>query len=354
MNPTIGVGIVGFGYMGYFHLKRIEAIDNMTLIGVYDIDENKREQAVNENHVLAYESFDALLADKRIGLVVIATPNDSHYPYAMASLAAEKHVLCEKPAMMTLAQLEEVLALAEKQQRIFTTHQNRRWDRDYSVVKQVVENRLIGDVWTICSETFGQRGVCFGWRADPEKGGGMVYDWGIHLIDQLLMLFPGQRVTGVYARLRSILTPAVDDYFEIELDFEGDIVAHIEIGTFALQERPRWFVFGDKGTMKLDDFSGKKGGIAKIKDNVRGFARVSETSNLGPSRTMAHLEKQDYEDIDLPEAKDAPLEFYRNLQAAIRGLEDCAVRPEEMLRDMRVIEKVFESNRLKQRLRVSI
>ncbi len=353
MNGKIGAGIIGYGYMGYFHLAKINAMPYMEIRGIYDTDGQKKQQAISDG-LKSYESAADLMADDHVDLVIITTPNDSHYEYAMQALAAGKHVLCEKPAMMTLKQLEDVLEKAEAVNRLFTAHQNRRWDKDFSVVKKTVHNRLIGDVWTIYSETYGQRGVCFGWRADPEKGGGMVYDWGIHLIDQMLLLFPEKRVVSINARLRSILTPAVDDYFEIELEFEDEIIAHINIGTFALQDRPRWFLFGDKGSLRLNDFSGTDGGIAKIKDNVRFFSRIPANSNLGPSRTMAHLERQDYEEISLPKAEDHPLAFYNNLQEVLLGNEESLIRPEELLRDMRIIEKVFESGRKHERLKVSI
>lgn len=352
-QKDIKAGIIGFGYMGNFHLNRSRVVAGIEVIAAYDIDENKCQDAIEEN-LKTYDNLDEFLANSDIELVIICTPNDVHAELAIRSLNAGKHVLCEKPATLTVEELTAVIDCAKSNNKLFTIHQNRRWDKDYKVVQEVVNNKKIGQVTTIISQTFGQRGVCFGWRADDTKGGGMLYDWGIHLIDQLLMLFEGQKVISVYARLRSILTPIVDDYFEVELEFENDIVAHIRVGTFALQETPRWFVFADKGTLKLDDFSGTKGGISKIKDNIRGFHRVVPNKALGPSRTMAHLEKENLEDISLPYVEDTPLEFYHNLVAVINGEEESIVTYDQMIRDMRIIESVFESNRIKQRINVEI
>lgn len=348
----VKVGIIGFGYMGNFHLNKFEKMDGVKVVSAYDIDEDRLSDA-RESKLDAYDDLEKFLRSE-IDLVVIATPNDVHAELSMAALNAGKHVLCEKPATMTVQELEDVLACAKKNDRIFTTHQNRRWDKDYLVVKEIVENKAIGDLTTIESKTFGQRGVCFGWRADPEKGGGMLYDWGIHLVDQLLMLFPNQKVISIYARLRSILTPIVDDYFELELEFENDVVAHISVGTFALQEQPRWFVFGDKGTLKLDDFSGTIGGAAKIKDVVRGFNRVKKSANLGPSRTMAHLEKESIETLELPQTKEQTFTFHQNLLDAIGGSASTFVTHEQMIRDMKVIEAAFESSEKQEKLRVCI
>lgn len=350
----IGVGIIGFGYMGYFHLNRIKNMNGMKVMGIYDLEEKQKQFAVSEHGLISYETVDDMLNDCDIQLIIVSTPNDSHYEYSMKAIAAGKNVLCEKPAMLSVEELKAVLKAAEKHGVFFTTHQNRRWDKDFDVVMKVVNDKLIGGVTTVYSETHGQRGVCFGWRADSQKGGGMLYDWGVHLIDQLLCLFGGKKVISIYARLRSILTPSVDDYFEIELEFEGDIVAHISVGTFALQDRPRWFVFGDKGTLKIDDFSGVKGGIAKIKDNVRSFPRVTKNTSLGPSRTMAHLERENFEDITLPKPEDRQMEFYRNLEASLRGEETPYVTPEDMVRDLAIIEKVFESSEKGERLEVCI
>lgn len=343
-NGIIKAGIIGFGYMGNFHMNRMRKVSGIEPYAVYDIDANKLADAKEEG-LLVYDILNNFLSNTEIDLVVICTPNEVHAELAIQALNTGKHVLCEKPATMTVAELETVLACAEKNKKIFTTHQNRRWDNDYKVVKKIVNEQTIGGVTTILSQTFGQRGVCFGWRADPEKGGGMMYDWGVHLIDQLLLLFEDRKVISVYARLRSILTPVVDDYFELELEFERDVVAHISVGTFALQDVPRWFVFGDKGTLKLDDFSGTKGDISKIKDNIRGFHRVAQNSSLGPSRTMAHLEKENFEDISLPTVEDTPFDFYQNLIASINGEEMQVVTHEQMLRAMKVIETAFESSK---------
>ena len=348
----IKAGIVGYGYMGHYHHKRIDETDGMSLVAVYDVDINKCDELRNTD-IIIYNSLENLLLDDAIDLIIICTPNDVHAEIAIEALRHKKNVLCEKPATLSLCEMKRVIAEAKENGKIFTVHQNRRWDTDYKVVKRVINESLVGQPTTIISQTFGQRGVCFGWRADPQKGGGMVFDWGIHLIDQVLMLYPNNAVVGVYARLRSILTPVVDDYFEIELELDNDIIAHISVGTFALQEQPRWFIFGDKGTLKLNDFSGSSGGLARIRSGIQKFKRVDPNAVLGPSRTMAHLEKGDLENLPLPEVI-VENNFYANLCKALNGEEAEIVTYEEMIRDMEVIEKVFESSKLGQKLKVKI
>lgn len=352
MNKEIKVAIVGFGYMGRFHYIKTKSLPGVRTVGIFDFDDEVKKNAL-EDGLKVYSSFEELIMDE-IDLVVVSTPNDSHFEYAKKALENGKNVLCEKPVVLEIKQLQELIDISEKNKLVFTVHQNRRWDKDFSVIKKVIDSKIIGDPVTIWSETFGQRGVCFGWRADPSKGGGMLYDWGIHLIDQALMLFKDKKVISIYGELRSVLTPVVDDYFEVELKFENDVTVHITMGTFALIDKPRWYMIADRGTLKIDDFSGKNGDIKKIKENVRAFARVKSNSNVGPSRTLAHLEMQNFEDTILPTPDDKPLEFWRNLIASVRGDETTYITHSEMMRDLVILNKVIESNRLQQRLEVEL
>lgn len=338
----VNVGIIGFGYMGHFHWNKIKQIENVNLIAVFDTSKEKLQEAKAEG-LKAYPNLHEFLDVKDMNLVVVCTPNNWHFNSSLEALNAGKNVLCEKPAMMSVGELKEVIECAKLNNKFFTVHQNRRWDIDFKVICDVVKSKTIGDITTIESSVFGERGVCYGWRADPEAGGGMLYDWGVHLIDQMLQLYKEFDVTSVYARILSILTPAVDDFFEIHLNFSNNVCAKVSVGTFALQKVPRWFLFGDRGTLKLDDFSGKNGGMARIKGEVKGFDSVVGKKSLGPSRTMAPLEEKHLETLTLPVFEETPLEFWQNIKESVEGKAKPEVKPEELLRQMKIVEAAFES-----------
>lgn len=347
------IGIIGFGYMGHFHLNKVRSLNGeAAVVSVYDIDEEKLEDARREG-LIAYDVLADFLSDD-IELVVVATPNDVHAQLCIACLNAGKHVMCEKPVTMSVSELESVIACAQENNRIFTVHQNRRWDVDYRVVKEALSSGIIGRPTTIESMVFGERGVCFGWRGDPVKGGGMLYDWGVHLIDQALCMFEGHKVINVYARVTSILTPAVDDFFELGMDFDNGVHYTVSVGTFALQKRPRWFVFGDRGTLKLDDFSGQEGGMARIRAQVSGFDSVFGKTSLGPSRTMAPLQKDMLEELPLPAVEEQPLAFWQNLIASVKGEEKPIVGHEQLLRQMKIVEAAFECGKTGSSMKVDI
>jgi predicted dehydrogenase len=329
--------------MGHYHYDKVQKLQNAQVTAVFDINEKKLEEA-RAMGLAAYTTISAFLKSD-VELVVICTPNQFHAPYAMQALQSQKHVLTEKPVTMTVESLEQVLACARENERIFSVHQNRRWDADYLCVSDVVHKKTIGSVTTIESTVMGERGVCYGWRADPDSGGGMLYDWGVHLIDQMLQLFGKDNyVQSVYARLLSVLTPAVDDYFEVHMTFGDGVCAKISVGTFALQKKPRWFVFGDRGTLMLDDFSGEKGGMSRIRGEVEGFDSVIGKTDLGPSRTMAPLQREMLETLDLPRYSHEPLLFWENLVSSCQGKVAPFVTWSDMLRQMKVVEAAFLSS----------
>ncbi len=340
----VKIGILGFGYMGHFHYEKFKQTEEASVTAVFDTEAERLAEAKS----LGLKTVDSLEEFLDIGdmdLVVISTPNQFHAAYAEKSLRAGKHVLCEKPAVLNGQELKEVLAVSKETGRFFTVHHNRRWDRDYLTLKRAINNGVIGRTVMIESRVLGERGVVFGWRGDPDCGGGMLYDWGPHLIDQILNLFPENRVEYVEAQLLSVLTPAVDDFVMLSLYFDNGIRANIQIGTMALQKLPRWFVYGDRGSIKLDDFSGESGGIARIKGNTKGFDSVLGKKNLGPSRTMAPLEPENLEVLEIePEDGDA-LAYHRNIVDAVSGKAELFVRERDILRVTEIIDAAFRASR---------
>lgn len=348
----VRVGIIGFGYMGHFHLNKTKELEDVRVTCAFDVNDEKIADAKAEG----LETFDNLndFLNADIDLVVIATPNQWHAQYAIAAMKSGKNVMCEKPATMSVKELDDIIACCNETGKFFTVHQQRRWDPDYRAVKDVINSGSIGKVTTIESRVLGERGVCFGWRADPESGGGMLYDWGVHLIDQILQMYPEETVTSVHARILSILTPAVDDFFEITMMLSNGVCAKTIVGTFALQKLPRWFVFGDRGTMKLDDFSGTVGGVARIKGEVKGFDSVVGQKVLGPSRTMAPLQKEMLEKLEIPQEDNMELEYWKNLKEAAEGKTKPYVTTSQIRRQMMIVEAAKKSAELNKTINAEI
>lgn len=343
----ITMGIFGFGGMAYTHHYKwiVEEIPEITIKGVYDINP-EREQLARESGLKVYPNAESLLADEEINLVLIATPNDFHKDYAIRSLRAGKHVLCEKPCMLCSEDLEEVLTVAKETGKIFTVHQNRRWDRDYLIVKRILESGEIGKPFFIESRVNGARGIPGDWRCEKKAGGGMMYDWGVHLIDQVLQIFDCP-ITELYCQLFHLKYEEVDDNFKLFMKFENGACVMIEIGTFHLIAAPRWLMHCDEGSLKIEDWGSGADIVKELKTEIDWQASVVYTA-AGPTRTMAARPENSTVEyhIDI-EAKKNNIKIYTMLIDAIKtgDYSKVAVKPDEVRRSTKVMEAAFRSAR---------
>lgn len=170
------MAIIGFGGMGRWHARNItERIDDIKVKGVFDISDGAKEFA-KEKELYVYSSLEEILADDEIELVTIATPNDVHKYYAIECLRAGKNVVCEKPVTLCAADLEDIIAVSKETGKVFSVHQNRRWDRDFRTALKVIEDNMIGHVYFIEGRVQGSRKAMHGWRGHKVNGGGMVLD----------------------------------------------------------------------------------------------------------------------------------------------------------------------------------
>ncbi len=183
MSKVVRVAVVGYGGMGGWHTKRLQEIPGVVeLAGVYDI-KPERNEAAEAVGIHAYASFEELLADKTVDIVTVAIPNDQHEPVCIRALEAGKLVISEKPVTMSTASLERMIAAANRTGSVFTVHQNRRWDEDFRIAKQIYESKQLGRVFAIESRVHGSRGIPGDWRNTKAQGGGMVLEWGVHMLD---------------------------------------------------------------------------------------------------------------------------------------------------------------------------
>lgn len=334
------VGIIGYGGMGGWHAEQLMSMRDFRLSGVYDIDPDKVRKA-EKNGIRGYYSLGEMLGDDSIRTVILAVPNNFHKELSARALRAGKNVICEKPVTMNSAELEEVIRVSKETGKLFSVHQNRRWDRDFLTVKKVLEDGTIGKPFYIESRVQGSKGIPGDWRCVKEAGGGMLLDWGVHLIDQLLRLVKSP-VTEIYVHLLSVKFPGVDDNFKLMMRFENGLSALVEVDTYTFVNLPRWHVSGDAGTMRIDDFS-CNGEIVKADTMEMKWEEGIVYTAAGPTRTMAPRPKESVRELPLPHIESDSRDYYRNFRDADEGGAELAVTPDEALRVMRVIDAVFES-----------
>lgn len=346
------MGIIGFGGMAHWHFENAPKA-GVKILSAHDIDPARLAEA-RKLGLKTYEKLEDFLSDGDINFVLVATPNQVHRELAIAAMRAGKHVMVEKPAVLSVAQWDETIRVSRETNRILTVHQNRRWDSDYRTMRSVVESGALGKVYSIESRVFGTGGGLFGWRAFKQFGGGMVLDWGVHLVDQLLDMYPDKKVTSVNARLMSLLGQEVDDYDKITLELEGGPMLQVEIGTYAFRSLPRWFVIGDGGTLKIEDFTCRDGGYTKPRHTDTPVAPIVVMTAAGPTRMMAPRPPETKEDFPLPAVKSDWTELYRNILDTVNGRAGLIVTPSSVRRVLQALEAIFRSAEEGRSVEVSI
>jgi scyllo-inositol 2-dehydrogenase (NADP+) len=246
MADLLLVGLVGYGFAGrIFHAPLIHATPGMRLAAIV----SSRPEAVHSEwpQIKVVANLAALLADPQIDLVVLATPNQTHFPLAQAALQAGRHVVVDKPFTLTVAEADVLIDLAEEQGVLLSVFHNRRWDNDFLTIQHLIAQGALGEVMTLESHFDRFRpGVRDRWREWAEPGAGLLYDLGSHLIDQALVLFGSP--DHVWADLgRQREGAQIDDYFHLVLRF-GEKRAILHAGSLVVAPPFRFAVHGAKGS----------------------------------------------------------------------------------------------------------
>ncbi|HBL83799.1 MAG: dehydrogenase [Clostridiales bacterium GWF2_38_85] len=342
--------VVGFGGMGSWHVEYILKSDVVKLLGIYDIKES-RSEAARTRGIYAFSSLDEVLADARVDIVLIATPNDVHKEIAVKALNAGKNVISEKPVTLSSSNLQEMIDASVKSGKLFTVHQNRRWDCDYLAVKQIYESGILGYVFNIESRVHGSRGIPGDWRGKKEQGGGMMLDWGVHIIDQILMMVKG-KITRLYAHFDHITNYEVDDGFKLELIFDNSLRVFLEVGTSNFVSLPRWYMQGENGTTVLNDFACEGRTVCVENWDEKDVIPVKTAAGL--TKTMAPRKDDAIVTHSIPQIESDVHDFYRNVVKAVDGIQPQLITHQQLMRVMKVMEAAFKSDELGQTLTVEL
>ena len=332
--------VVGYGGMGGWHTEHIKNSDVVSLAGIYDIKKERGELAESRG-IHSYASLDELIADKSVELVTVAIPNDSHEETVIRLLEGGKNVICEKPVTLSMESLERMIAASDKSGKIFSVHQNRRWDVDYLAMKALHDSGEIGDVINIESRIHGSRGIPSDWRGEKVHGGGMLYDWGIHLIDQMLMIFGFDTVKAVDCRFEHTTNFEVDDGFYMNIEFENGQRALVEVATYNFIAMPRFYLRAKHGTAMIRDWR-ENAHVVKCKYWHESDVLPVQTA-AGLTKTMAPRDSVTVDEYDAPRPVSDVHDYYRNICDAIDGKAEQFVTHDQMRALLRVIMAGFES-----------
>ena len=342
------VGYIGFGGMGGGYHVDVARREDVPFepVAAYDLNPDKREIARSKG-LVTFDTLQEFLDSRMFDFVVVATSNQFHCPMTCAALEAGYNVMCEKPVAMSSEEVQRMIDASKKSGKLFTVHHNRRWDRDFMIVKQSIENGDIGMPYMLENRVHSADGAGYmnGWRAFSDHGGGMLVDWGIHMLDQVLYLVK-EPIKTVSANIRSICSEEVDDYSKVIITFESGLVAQVEVTTYSPIALPKWLAYGDRGALIVPDFSGNNAYVRRMKEDhffhTQELAYTDADISKRPQRKHA---VDEWEKFDIPQSP-IPQDWaslYKNVGAAIDGTEELIVKPAEVLRCYKVIEAAKKS-----------
>ncbi|RPD38730.1 Gfo/Idh/MocA family oxidoreductase [Chitinophaga barathri] len=340
MSAPIKTGLCSYGHSGYaFHAPFIHVHPGFELTAVVERSKHLTQQRYP--YVKIYPDVQSLFKDPNLELIVVNTPNYTHYEYSKAALMAGKNVIVEKPFTVTSAEGEELIQLAASKKLLLSVYQNRRYDSDYKIVKKVVDDGLLGDILEVefHYDRFKEELSYKAHKEVASKGTGGLYDLGSHLIDQALTIFGMPK--AVFGDVRIIRKDSVvDDYFEM-LMYYDTLRVRLKSSYLVRESLPAYILHGRKGS-----FIKSK---SDIQEALLMKGVLPDTPDWGAESPaewgLLHTEidgktVKEY----LPGGNGNYLDYYQGIYAALRENKPNPVTPEDGLNVVKVIEAVFKSS----------
>ncbi|MDR6227572.1 oxidoreductase [Desmospora profundinema] len=338
MDP-IRVGIIGYGLAGsVFHAPLVESVPGFTWMAA--VTANRGEEVVrNHPHVRVESDPEALFADPSVDLVVVASPNETHFSLAKRALLAGKHVVVDKPFVIRSEEGDELNRLALDRGRVLSAFHNRRWDNDFLTLRSCMEAGRMGEVHTYHArwDRFRPQ-VRDRWRERDEPGAGTLYDLGSHLIDQALCLFgmPDTVTADLFPQRWGAQVP---DYFYLTLAYGKRRRVVLSGGSMVAEPGPRFEVHGERGSFIKWGLDGQEEDLKK--------GRRPKDPGWGEEdpHFYATLVVEDGRRISerVPTLRGSYESYYEGVRNAIRGHAPVPVTADEATQVIRVIERAVES-----------
>jgi scyllo-inositol 2-dehydrogenase (NADP+) len=356
MTKEISTAVIGYGLGGrVFHAPFVSAVPGLQLATIM---QRKGDEAARAYPgVKISRSLDEVLGDPSISLVVVSTPNETHFVLAKQALTAGKHVVIDKPFSTTSEEALELGALAKSNGLHVVPFHNRRWDGDFLTVKKLIAEHAVGRLVTFESHFDRFRPIPREntWKEAAHPANGMLFDLGPHLVDQALALFgPPAAITASVRSDRD--QTAIEDAFDITLHYPNysgipgkGLLAHCRTSYLACDNAPRFLLHGTAGSFKkhgLDPQEPALVGGAKVPTLGSQQPWLPESESAWGKLTVAPV-PADPAMLIARQIRTEPGDyrgFYANVRDAILGAAPLAVTPEDGYRTIRLLELARESS----------
>lgn len=286
-----------------------------------------------------------IFGNEEIDLVVIATPNVSHFALGKEALESGKNVVIDKPFTATVQQAEELIALANSNDKMLSVFQNRRWDSDFLTVKQMVHSEKLGRIveYEAHYDRFRPSLRENSWKEENDKGNGILYDLGSHLIDQALTLFGLPK--AVFADIRKQREGSeIDDNFELILFYDA-LKVTLKAGALVAGSLPKYMVLGDKGSFIKYGLDVQEADL-----NNGDFSFDSDSWGMEKEENWGTLYLQGDEGVmseKVVSLKGNYSAYYENIKDVLLGEDQLHVKSNDGKNVIKIIALAEKSNELK-------
>jgi scyllo-inositol 2-dehydrogenase (NADP+) len=347
----IDVGLIGFGLAGRsFHAPVIRAVPGLRLAAI--LQRSGNEAAEKYPDVRIVRTLEELLAIAEIRVVVIATPNDTHYSLAHRCLSAGRDVLVDKPFTPTLREATSLAEFAKQRGRVLTVYQNRRYDGDFQAVVQLVASGVMGRIVRFESsyDRFRPQLRPGAWRERSGPGTGIFFDIAPHLIDHTLLLFGLPEALTADIRMERQGAVA-DDAFDLAFHYPHGLRANLRSSILAAATRPRFILHATQGAFVKQSFDPQESNLR------RGYIPTDRAWGAEPEENWGVLTLSENGALTqrrVPSTNCDYRDFYANLRDAVVAKAPLAVTPEWALTVMRLLELARQSSNERRTVSVAI
>ncbi|HZQ44659.1 MAG TPA: Gfo/Idh/MocA family oxidoreductase [Acidobacteriaceae bacterium] len=362
-DTTIRCAVLGFGLAGkVFHCPFIAAVPGLELTSIVQRKGDEAAQAYPSARIL--RSIDEAFADPTIDLIVVATPNETHFDLASQALQAGKHVVVDKPITSSAKSAQALASLAKAHSRILAPFHNRRWDGDFLTVRKLLLDNTLGRPIEITSRFDRYRPLQRPdtWKESAAASTGLLYDLGPHLVDQALALFgPPARLTAFIHHDRD--TTDIDDAFDITLEYDrgfGHTLRYISAATMlAPDPSPRFLIHGTHGSYRKFGVDPQEPTLVNTNDRPPRLGSAQPwlpepDSAWGTLTSAAELtQNTQLTRSTYPTIPGDYRQFYANVRDAILRRAPLAVTPEDAFRTLRLLDLARQSSELRRTLPVT-
>ena len=348
MMADIGVAVLGFGLAGrVFHAPFVSAVPGLRLEAIVQRRGDEAAKAYPGTRVL--RSVEEALADPAVQMVVVGTPNETHFSLAKQALEAGKHVVIDKPFAASSSEARELVTLAAQKGLLVAPFHNRRWDGDFLTLKKIIASKELGRIVTLEShfDRFRPLPREATWKESQNASNGLLFDLGPHLVDQALALFGvPQSITASVRHDREVT--AIEDAFDITLGYERLRVS-CRSTMLAAEAAPRFLIHGTRGSFR-------KWGLDPQEPALLAGSKVPP---VGSSVEWLGEEKAAWGELSVAPDQSQPgilvrtriptelgdyRGFYANVRDAVLGKGTLAVNAEDGWRVIRLLEMARESS----------